>query len=179
MNYSIFQSTDILSPEILKIREFRNKIYSLDNVELSCQENFKDLNAWHITAKISENLIGCLRYTPTESLTDRPSAFVGGWAVESGYQMTPLAIKLLFIGYAIGQFLGGSIVSATATTKNNSSKILQKVGGVPLQAYYDVHYQADMVLFEFDTLIIDAKYSKLLSFGKNIVKIHLDKNKNN
>jgi hypothetical protein len=141
------------------IQALRNEMYSPDGVEFSEGFNALDWHAWHGVCYNSDTheLVGCIRYIPAYP----PQ--VGGWAVRSE---KTVAIRLLFLMYALGQHLGGVTVHAFATTRHNSSEILERVGGINLYTYYDSEYHCDMCAFEFDTKKVPAKYQKLLEWAK-------------
>lgn len=165
----------VLSPvqstlEFLSILQaFRESVYTLDSVSI---DGLDDYIAWHITAEHEGRIVGSLRYVPGyPDVNGRPTASVGGWAVHPDFQMSGVAVKLLFVAFALGQKLGGAVVDASATIRHRSAAILEKVGGIPVRHYYDQHYKSDMTNFQFDTLNVAKKFSKLLTFGESVVAI--------
>jgi hypothetical protein len=83
---------------------------------------------------------------------------LGGWAVENGLRFTTEALRIALTTFALTRWLGGCIGVATATVRHCSSRILRKIGGIPLDAgstaipsYFDPQYQCEMEVLRFDS----------------------------
>ena len=83
---------------------------------------------------------------------------LGGWVVGAELRCSTEAIRMLLMMYALSQALGGAIALSTATTRHNSSSILRRTGGRPLEAesaevlpYFDPAYNCEMEMIAFDS----------------------------
>jgi hypothetical protein len=94
---------------------------------------------------------------------------VGGWAVAPELRRTagPLTIPLAI--YGLSRRNGGAIGVSTATYRNCSATILQRLGGsrfevdgVTLPPYYDPRYKCMMELLRFDSREPNPRYVGLI-----------------
>jgi hypothetical protein len=92
-------------------------------------------------------------------------AEVGGWALSKEIRCTPEAIRTALGLFALSRLLGGSIGITTATIRNQSASILQRIGGtainvndVPLPSYYDPQYKCVMTILRFDSSMPHPRY---------------------
>ncbi len=134
------------SARLSEIRELRERLYSLDGVELSQGELDGDLSAWHLTSWDGNSLLACLRYTPGPDAWGRPTAVVGAWASIGARH----AIRVLKACYELGFVHGGVLAFATATTRHGSASVLARMGGEVLSRYHDPE-RGPMEFMVFDT----------------------------
>jgi hypothetical protein len=92
-------------------------------------------------------------------------AEVGGWALSREIRHTAEAIRTALGLFALSRLLGGTIGITTATLRNQSASILQRIGGtpinvnnVPLPSYYDPQYKCMMSILRFDSSTPDPRY---------------------
>ncbi len=90
---------------------------------------------------------------------------VGGWALAKEIRGSPEALRIALATYALSRLLGGSVGLATATFRNSSAEILQRIGGEILGArqeacprYYDPQYRCDMAIIRFDSNSPNSRY---------------------
>jgi hypothetical protein len=90
---------------------------------------------------------------------------VGGWAVSAEHRHSTAALNLVLGIFGLTQLLGEALVLSTATFRNNSAKILQRIGGqglqvegVELPAYFDPQYQCEMQILRFDSRNPNSRY---------------------
>lgn len=95
---------------------------------------------------------------------------VGGWAIAESVRFSESAFTIALATYALGRFLGGGRGIATATTRNRSSRMLQRLGGQPLRCggeelppYFDHRFGCVMELVAFDTAAPNPKYSDYIA----------------
>ena len=96
-------------------------------------------------------------------------AEVGGWAVSKARRCTSEGLVLALAAYGLCRNLGGALGITTANVKHSSSSILRRlggayleVGGSPLPAYFDEHYNAPIELLRFDSRRPSSKYRGLI-----------------
>jgi hypothetical protein len=85
-------------------------------------------------------------------------AELGGWALSRDYRCTMEALRIALGMYGLANLLGDAICVSTATVRNCSASILQRLGGRPLQwagislpVYNDPKYNCDMEVLRFDS----------------------------
>lgn len=85
-------------------------------------------------------------------------AELGGWALHSEYRCTTEALRIALGTYSLASLLGEAVGVSTATVRNCSASILQRLGGhrlevagVTLPAYNDPQYNCDMEILRFDS----------------------------
>jgi hypothetical protein len=95
---------------------------------------------------------------------------VGGWAISERVRFSESAFTIALATFALGRFLGGGRGIATATTRNRSSSMLQRLGGRPLRfdgeelpPYFDHRFGCVMELVAFDTAAPNPKYSEYVA----------------
>ena len=95
---------------------------------------------------------------------------VGGWAIAESARFSESAFTIALATYALGRFLGGGRGIATATTRNRSSSMLQRLGGRPLRCggeelppYFDPRFGCVMELVAFDTAAPNPKYAEYIA----------------
>jgi hypothetical protein len=104
---------------------------------------------------------------------------VGGWAIAPEWRFTSVALEIVLSMFALARHLGGCIGLTTATVRNGSSRILQKLGAGPLElagtrlpAYYDPHYRCRMEMLRLDSSMPGPKYSDLIdSIGARLLEL--------
>jgi hypothetical protein len=91
---------------------------------------------------------------------------VSGWAIAEHARFSEAAMIVAFTTYALGRALGGGRGIATATTRNHSSRILRRLGGLPLSLdgeplppYFDPRFGCVMELISFDTTAPNPRYA--------------------
>lgn len=85
-------------------------------------------------------------------------AELGGWALHRDYRCTTEALRIALGTYSLASLLGEAIGVSTATVRNCSASILQRLGGHPLgvagitfPAYNDPQYNCEMEILRFDS----------------------------
>ena len=104
------------------------------------------------------------RAVETDLLTARMEglsyAELGGWAIAKANRCTSEILLLACAAYGLSQLLGDAVGNTTATFRNSSANILQRLGGTPFKVpggrgdvppYFDPHYGCDMQLLRFDS----------------------------
>jgi hypothetical protein len=101
---------------------------------------------------------------------------VGGWALAEEIRGTFMALKTVLATYAWSQLQGGALGITTATERNESAKILRRLGGRPLACegvelppYYDDRYQCLMEVLRFDSREPNPRYGAMLDELRELV----------
>ena len=88
---------------------------------------------------------------------------VGGWAIVPERRYTTGALRIAMATFSLAQILGGCVGISTATERHNSSSILRRIGGRPLESggtqlpsYYDPQYRCRMEVLRFDSRLPDS-----------------------
>lgn len=83
---------------------------------------------------------------------------LGGWALQREHRCTTEALRIALATYGLAGLLGGAIGVSTATMRNCSASILQRLGGRrlemagnPLPSYNDPKYNCEMEILRFDS----------------------------
>jgi hypothetical protein len=91
---------------------------------------------------------------------------VGGWALAPEVRKTTEALISVLSIYALSQLQGGALGISTATERNGSASILQKLGGKPLEyngvelpPYYEETYRCAMMVLRFDSRYPCERYA--------------------
>jgi hypothetical protein len=91
---------------------------------------------------------------------------VGGWALAPELRKTGEAFRTVLSIYALSQLQGGALGITTATERNGSASILQKLGGKPLEfngmtlpPYYEEAYRCAMMVLRFDSRYPCERYA--------------------
>jgi hypothetical protein len=94
---------------------------------------------------------------------------VGGWALSEELRGTAEALRVAMSSYALSHLLGGCLGLCTATHRHNSSSILRRIGGRPLEvsgielpSYYDASYECQMEVLRFDSRQVSGRYQSLV-----------------
>ena len=102
-------------------------------------------------------------------LSGRPFFEVGGWAIRGDARFSRAAFLVVLATFALGRILGGGRGIGTATTRNNSSDILKRLGarpltcaGVELPQYFEPRYGCTMEILAFDADVLNANYEPML-----------------
>jgi hypothetical protein len=97
---------------------------------------------------------------------DRTISEIGGWALDAEIRGTAEALRIALATYALAQELGETIGISTVTQRHESSSILRRMGGRPLEfrgtqlpAYYDPHYECHMEILRFYSWALNPRYS--------------------
>lgn len=92
-------------------------------------------------------------------------AEAGGWALAPELRGSSAALSLVLGIYGLAQLLGEAYVLSTATVRNGSARMLQRLGGArltlgdqELPAYYDPTYGCQMEVLRFDSRSPNPKY---------------------
>jgi hypothetical protein len=95
---------------------------------------------------------------------------VGGWALDKMARCTSDCVRGVLATFAWSRLLGGALGICTATERNHSAAILQKLGGrsfeyrgEPMPSYYDERYGCRMHLLRFDSRVPNPRYEELIS----------------
>lgn len=90
---------------------------------------------------------------------------IGGWALDPMARGSSAALALVLGVYGLAQLLGPAYGISTATTRNGSARILQRMGGMSLTlgneelpSYFDPHYNCEMQILRFDSRLPAARY---------------------
>jgi hypothetical protein len=85
-------------------------------------------------------------------------AELGGWALDRNYRCTTEALRIVLATHSLANLVGDAICVSTATVRNCSASILQRLGGKPLElagitfpVYNDPKYNCDMEVLRFDS----------------------------
>ncbi|MBC7926038.1 MAG: hypothetical protein H7039_10320 [Bryobacteraceae bacterium] len=98
-------------------------------------------------------------------------AFVeaGGWALAESIRHTPEAIKIALSAFCWAKLLGGAVGVTTATVRNQSAMILQRLGGSFLESdgrkmpmYFDPQYGCEMAILRFSDASYSVRYHKMV-----------------
>ena len=96
-------------------------------------------------------------------------AELGGWAVARESRSSAETLVLALATYALSRISGGALGITTATNRHQSSSILCRLGGRPLEAegavlppYYDPHYDCLMEIVRFDSRAPNPRYKGLV-----------------
>jgi len=97
-------------------------------------------------------------------------AEVGGWAVAEDSRL-PDCLLLVLSTFGLSQALGGALVVATATVRNASAAVLQRLGGSHLAGdgyvvppYHEPRYGCQMEILRFDTRQPTAKFKRMVDY---------------
>jgi hypothetical protein len=143
-------------------REYDNKVYfnrlRLKNCPLAHAPEWRDKLWKAVEAEIARARCDGLRY-----------AEVGGWAVSNESRRTSEALVLALAAYSLGRICGGVLGITTATTRHDSSSILCRIGGRPLEVdgdtlppYYDAQYKCVMEILRFDSRTPNTRFDGLV-----------------
>lgn len=87
---------------------------------------------------------------------DRTFIEAGGWALSEDLRHSPEGIRIALGAFCWAKLIGGAVGVATATVRNKSAQILQRLGGAKLRAddlelprYFDPAYGCDMEILRF------------------------------
>ena len=90
---------------------------------------------------------------------------IGGWALDPEVRGSTAALSLVLGIYGLAQLLGPAYGLSTATTRNGSARILQRMGGMgltlgneELPSYFDPHYNCEMQILRFDSRMPAERY---------------------
>ena len=82
----------------------------------------------------------------------------GGWALDESVRHSTEALRIVLGAFAWSELIGGATCVTTATFRNHSAEILQKIGGRPMRdkemelpRYFDPQYDCDMQILTFET----------------------------
>jgi hypothetical protein len=140
----------------------------------SPDESFDRLFASHSAIARSDDWGPAVRSAvERERAVARDSGFtfleIGGWALRETLRCSTEAARLALGVFAFGQLIGGAIGITTATLRNHSASILQRIGGRPLEAngsdipvYYDPQHLSEMQILRFDSGSCERKYSSIV-----------------
>ena len=130
----------------------------LRNCALAKQHEWRDKLWYAVEREVTRARVEGLRY-----------AELGGWAVANESRHRVDALMLALSTYTLARLLGGALGITTATTRHDSSKILARIGGVPLEVngsvlppYYDEQYDCVMELLRFDSRAPGRKIAHLI-----------------
>lgn len=97
---------------------------------------------------------------------DVPYVELGGWALHERVRCTTEALRIALSTYGLAQALGGGVGISTATSRNSSASILQRIGGRPLHyesqelpPYHDFHYGCEMRVLRFYSWAPNPRYA--------------------
>lgn len=92
---------------------------------------------------------------------------VGGWALHPTIRHSTEAVRIARMNFSLGLAMGGAVGICTATVRNHSATILQRMGGRPLSfkgvsvpAYYDSHYGCNIEVVTFDSDEVPARHAE-------------------
>ncbi len=94
---------------------------------------------------------------------------LGGWAIREDLRRSADAIRIALGSYSLAGLLGGCLGITTATVRNQSSDILRRIGGRPLEVdgaaippYFDAQYGCQMEIIRFDSSQPNPKFRKCI-----------------
>jgi hypothetical protein len=125
-----------------EIQAFRGLVYG-DRPAVVNGRNIDalDVDSWHILLTHGENIVACARYHRKEEV------ILGGFcAIRRG---TSDALRIIAAVKGLAAGFGDTRLRANASADSGSSSILQKLGGVLVNVYYDVLYQGETHMIEF------------------------------
>jgi hypothetical protein len=142
--------------------EYDNKVYfgrlRLKNCALAHAPEWRDKLWKAVEGEIARARRDGLRY-----------AEVGGWAVSHESRRSPEGLVLALAAYSLGRICGGVLGITTATTRHDSSSILCRIGGRPLEVdgmtlppYYDAKYRCVMEILRFDSRAPSRRFDGLV-----------------
>lgn len=83
---------------------------------------------------------------------------IGGWVLTESMRCSAEAVRLALGVWAWGRMIGGAVGIATATVRNHSACILNRIGGSPLKhcgepipKYFEPKYGCDIQILRFDS----------------------------
>ena len=135
---------------------------------------FDDLNARDAALADSNQWGARLRSAVEDELAQaRGARFsyveVGGWAMAPEVRGTTECVRSLLATYAWSRIAGGALGLCTATERNHSASILQRIGGRPIQwdgaalpAYYEPRFNCRMQMLSFDSRYPNPKYQSAI-----------------
>jgi hypothetical protein len=92
---------------------------------------------------------------------------VGGWAMDRSIRCTTECLRSVLTTFAWSRMIGGALGIATATERNGSASILQRLGGQPLEwegsvlpPYFDPEYDCRMHVLRFDSQWPNPRYEE-------------------
>jgi hypothetical protein len=92
---------------------------------------------------------------------------VGGWAMDRSIRCTTECLRSVLTTFAWSRLIGGALGIATATERNGSASILQRLGGQPLEwegialpPYFDPEYECRMHVLRFDSQRPNSRYEE-------------------
>lgn len=93
----------------------------------------------------------------------------GGWAMDRSIRGTVECLRSVLATYAWSRLIGGVIGISTATERNGSASILQRLGARPLEyngetlpGYFDPHYDCRMHVLGFDSRKPNPRYENAI-----------------
>lgn len=98
-------------------------------------------------------------------------AFVeaGGWALAESLRHSTEAIRIALGAFCWARLLGGAVGLTTATVRNHSASILQRLGGSPLECdgrtlpkYFDPQYGCEMAILRFTDACYSVRYHNMV-----------------
>ena len=140
-------------------REYDNSVYfdrlRLKHCALAGSEQWRDTLWRAVEREIATARDHSLKY-----------AEIGGWAVAPESRCTGEGLLLALATYGLGRICGGVLGITTATIRHQSSSVLCKLGGRPLQfdekvvpPYFDPHYQCVMEIIRFDSRMPNPRFN--------------------
>ena len=94
---------------------------------------------------------------------------IGGWAMAPEVRGTGECLRSVLATYAWSRLIGGSMGISTATERNGSAAILQRLGGRSLEwsgsripPYFDSRYGCQMHMLRFDSRFPNPRYEEAI-----------------
>jgi hypothetical protein len=94
---------------------------------------------------------------------------IGGWAMAPHVRGTGECLRSVLATYAWSRLVGGAMGISTATERNGSASILQRLGGRALEwsgsripAYFDPKYGCQMEMLRFDSRFPNPRYEEAI-----------------
>ena len=107
-----------------------------------------------------------IRYAMTRNMS---YVEVGGWALSEALRFTGEALRIALSSFSLGRILGGCLGITTATLRNNSSRMLRRLGGRSLEVdgqelphYFDRFYRCEMEILRFDSSNPNRRFEGLI-----------------
>jgi hypothetical protein len=94
---------------------------------------------------------------------------LGGWAMAPEVRCTGECLRMMLATYGWTRLIGGAMGITTATERNGSAAILQRIGGRALEwsgsripAYFDPSYRCQMQMLRFDSRFPNPRYEEAI-----------------
>ncbi len=94
---------------------------------------------------------------------------IGGWAMAPHVRGTGECLRSVLATYAWSRLIGGAMGISTATERNGSASILQRLGGrslewsgVRIPPYFDAKYGCQMEMLRFDSRFPNPRYEEAI-----------------